>query len=244
LLAITIHAEDGIEWHRKRMPFFVAGLHKIKINARFTNQRTRQDEGPAILFGTSLWREIESAPGDWMLVDRASYGNPEYVQLAWNGHGRRGDHCVPEHHDGSRWEADPQPLLPMREPGECRVICGQTETYSPHWPSIEAWYARMAAGGATHFRPHPAGATWGRLPTKRDFNDSTAIVLNSSIGVQCVFDGIDTEVHDEGAMSYGLWERYGNDRQAWAAWLAWTQWRWDEIRDGEPIRHLFDRAFA
>jgi hypothetical protein len=22
-------------------------------------------------------------------------------------------------------------------------------------------------------------------------------------------------------------------------WLAWTQWSWDEIEQGEPIRHLF-----
>jgi len=29
------------------------------------------------------------------------------------------------------------------------------------------------------------------------------------------------------------------DRGDWLRWLAWTQWRWDEIRQGEPIRHLF-----
>jgi len=240
-MEVTIYANEAIEWQRKRLPFIVAGLHALGIKARWTSDRIRQDDNPAILFGTTLWRGIEAAPGDWLLVDRASYGDPDYVQLVWNGHGRRGDHCVPEFYDGSRWEANPQPILPERPPGECRVLCGQTESYSPDWPCIEDWYASVQA---THFRPHPAGQSWGHLPLKSDLENSTAIILNSSLGVSCVLGGFDTEVHDYGAMSYGIWEQYGNDRQAWAAWLAWTQWRWDEIRDGHAIAHLFDRVAA
>ena len=30
------------------------------------------------------------------------------------------------------------------------------------------------------------------------------------------------------------------DRKPWLEWLSWTQWSWDEIRDGNPIRHLFE----
>jgi hypothetical protein len=237
-MEVTIYAEDGIHWHRWRLPAFLSGLREIGIRAKVTSQRTRQDGNPAILFGTTLWRDIEAAPGDWLLVDRASYGDPDYVQLVWNGHGRRGDHCVPALYDASRWEANPLPLLPEKPAGEYRVICGQTEPYCPQWPTMEAWYETL---DATHFRPHPAGQAW-KLPIKRDLVNSTAITLNSSIAVPCVIGGIFTEVHDEGGMAHGIWERWGNDRAAWAHWLAWTQWRWDEIAAGEPIRHLFDRV--
>jgi len=243
MLGVTLHYSPTVEWQRLRMVDFCSGLAALGISVEVTSSRERISDRPAILFGTTFWRAIESVPGDWLLVDRASYGDPDYVQLVWNGHGRRGDHCVPWDYDNSRWDANPQPFLPERKASDCtaRVICAQTEPYCPQWPSIYAWYDSVK--NATHYRPHPAEhQSMARLPIRTDFADAEAIVLNSSIGVPCVFDGVPLDVRDpHGAMCGNVWSDYGNDRTAWAHWLAWTQWRWDEIRSGNPISHLFDR---
>lgn len=231
---VLIHYEPAVEWQAKRVKDFSEGLKALGIEHGVTSSRVRESD-VAIIFGTTFWKSIEGDGGQWLLVDRASVGDPDFVQLVWNGHGLRGDHKVPEFRDQHR-RID-RPLLAEKPPGDFRVICGQCESFSPRWPNIEDWY-RSADG--THFRPHPKADPWLELPLKRDFENATAVILNSSVGIDCVFNGVQVEVHDEGAMCWNLWREYGNDRIAWAEWLAWTQWRWDEIREGFPIRHLFD----
>lgn len=186
----------------------------------------------SILFGTTFWRAIEGDGGDWLLVDRASVGDPDYVQLVWNGHGRRGDHRVPPWADESRWLALGVELWPQVYDYEKVVLCGQTEPYSPNWDRIEDWYATVTE--ATHFRPHPAGGNPTGLPEWRQWHSAKFHVLNSSVGVEAVIRGRHVEIHDEGSMAWGV-----EDREDWAHWLAWTQWHWDEIREGRPIEHLF-----
>jgi hypothetical protein len=77
------------------------------------------------------------------------------------------------------------------------------------------------------------------VPTADSFENATALTLNSSIGAQCVLNGIPTVTMDEGAMA---WDVTGHspgdirmpDREQWCAWLAWTQWSDDEIKEGIP----------
>jgi len=193
----------------------------------------------AILFGTTFWRDIE-ADGDYLLVDRASVGDPAYVQLVWNGHGRRGDHCVPEKRRKRGLEVEP---APWRD-GERVILCGQTETYSPHYQTLNDWYRRC---DATHFRPHPAGDNPTGLPTVRSWDKAgLAVTLNSSVGVDAVLSGIPTVTMDEAAMAWDVTshnpsEQIKPDRREWMEWLAWTQWHWVEIEAGHPIKHLFER---
>jgi hypothetical protein len=227
-----IHAEPGIPWHAARALDMSAGLTALGIEHGITCSRVRISDGPAVLFGTSLWRGIEQAEGDWLLVDRASVGDPDYVSLVWNGHGRRGDHCVPADPDPGRWEALGIELWPQAMDYEHVVICGQTEPYTPSYARIEDWYASIK--GATHFRPHPAGSNPTGLPEWRDWYGAMFHVLNSSVGVEALIRGRHVEIHDPGCMAYGV-----DDREAWAQWLAWTQWSWSEIREGESIEHLF-----
>ena len=67
--------------------------------------------------GLSFRRAIE-ADGPFLLVDRCSFGDPSrWVSLVLGGHGRRGDHRVPEVRDGSRWERHAVGVLPWRPPG-------------------------------------------------------------------------------------------------------------------------------
>lgn len=236
----VIHCEPRIPWQPKRAAYFVEGFKAKGIPCEVTDSRTRIDDCPAVLLGTSCWRGIESDGGEFLLVDRCSFGDTErFVSLVWNGHGRRGDHRVPENLDGERWERLGVPVFPWRV-GSRRILCGQTETYSPTYRTIEDWYRGWHVW-ATHFRPHPAArdaACFG-VPTADSFENATALTLNSSIGVQCVLNGIPTVTMDEGAMA---WDVTGHapgdirmpDRETWCHWLAWTQWTDEEIREGIP----------
>jgi hypothetical protein len=227
---IAIHYESNVPWQRLRVQQFSSGLTALGLNHEVTSSRTRVSDH-AILFGTTFWRKIEDN-WPWLLVDRASIGDPEYVSLVWNGHGNRGDHCVPDAIDSARWDTLGVELQPQSVPFFDAVICGQTEPYSPHWHSMAEWYDSIV--GATHFRRHPAGVNPTCLPEKRGW-DANFHVLNSSIAVEAAIRGCPLVVHDEGCMAHGI-----QDRESWAHWLAWTQWRWDEIESGKPIKHLFE----
>lgn len=230
----VIHADPRSPWQPKWAGYFAEGFRRAGIPAQISSDRFRHDEGFPVLLGTTFWREIEKA-GPFLLVDRCSFGNADTnVSLVWNGHGGRGEHRVPETYGASRWERYGVPLEPWKS-GERIVLCGQTETYSPHWQSLESWYGSVAA---THFKPHPAGANPTGLPSVRDFgNARAAITLNSSVGVACLLGGIPVVTCDEGAMA---WDITGHslddirrpDRLPWCHWLAHTQFTDDEIREG------------
>lgn len=234
---LVIHCEPRIAWQPKRAGFIAEGLKRRGIPVEITDRRERIDDCPAILLGTTRWRAIERDGGDFLLVDRCSFGDTEkFVSLVWNGHGRRGDHRVPAPFDGRRWKKIGVPVSPWKPCGSHVVLCGQTETYSPRYQQLSDWYRDVAA---TRFRRHPAGDNPTGLPECADFRDAIAVTLNSSIGVQCVIDGIQTITMDEGSMA---WDVTGHsltdirmpDRTLWLYAIAHTQWSDDEIREGVP----------
>lgn len=240
--SIAIHAESNIPWHSEAAQRFQNGLRAIGLKAHITPSRQRESN-VAILLGTTCWRNIE-ADGRYLLVDRASYGDPLFVQLVWDGHGRRGDHKVPARRNG-RWEATRGDIeiKPWRPIGHRILLCGQTEPYSPKYKTMTDWYRTIRA---THFRKHPQGVNPTPLPMTMEWdNVGLAVTLNSSIGVESVFRGIPTVTMDEQAMAWDVTshrtdERLTPERDEWLEWLAWTQWRWDEIEAGKPIKHLFE----
>jgi hypothetical protein len=237
----VIHCSPNIAWQPKRAAFFAEGLKKVGVTVEITSDRFRHDEGFPILLGTTLWRSIERDGGEFLLVDRCSFGDTEkFVSLVWNGHGRRGNHKVPENFNGERWERHGFELKSInREPATRVVLCGQTESYSPSYPRVEDWYASLGLW-PSNFRKHPAGQNLTGLPDAGDFRSTDiAVTLNSSIGVQCVLNGVATVTMDEGAMAYEVTGHaknmaYIGEREPWCHWLAWTQWSDDEIREGTP----------
>lgn len=238
---VVIHSEPGIPWHASFASKMRRGLKRIGIDSKVTTSRGRESD-VAILLGTTLWRNVE-ATGKYLLVDRASFGDPEFVQLVWDGHGRRGNHNVPLPIDSARWKAMGCRVSPWREGGHRVVLCGQVETWSPKYVSPESWYSTV---NATHFRSHPSGTNPTGLPRAATWDDcEVAITLNSSVGVDAVLNGIATVTMDEAAMSWDVTghiptDRHMPDRRPWLEWLAWTQWHHDEIEQGEPIKHLFE----
>ena len=247
MATVAIHCEPRIDWQARRAPQLEAGLRAIGLEPIVTSNRHRQTY-VAILLGTSCWRNIET-DGDFLLVDRASYGDPDYVQLVWNGHGFRGDHRVPQPCGAARWieHSAKFETFDWIGDGERVVLCGQTEPWSPHYERIEDWYAEILRQyEVTHFRQHPAGDNPTGLPPAPDWTDvGQVITLNSSIGVESAMKGIPTVAMDRGSMAYEVssqnpGERIMPPRRNWLEWLAWTQWSWREIEAGFPIRHLFE----
>jgi hypothetical protein len=231
-MGVLIHSQPSIPWHAPFAQKMQAGLKRLGITAGVTSSRARESD-IAILLGTTLWRDVE-ATGRYLLVDRCSFGDTnQWVSLVWDGHGRRGNHCVPAD-KGDRWERIGVPVKPWQT-GSRVVLCGQTETYSPRWPSLRQWYQMVPA---THFRPHPHGDNPTGLPVARDWTDcGLAVVLNSSVGVDAVLNGVKVHAMDEGAMVWDVSGQRG-DRTDWLEWLAWTQWHHDEVAAGIP--HLFE----
>ena len=234
-----IHAEPRIAWQAEKLPKMVAGLERLAVEYRVTDSRTRQHEGLAILFGTTMWRAVESGP--FLLVDRCSFGDTRrFVTLVRDGHGRRGDHRASEGACASRWEKHGVPVRPWRS-GPRVLLCGQHETWSPHWRSPGEWYRSVKA---THFRRHPAGDNPTGLPETREWERiGLAVTLNSSVGVEAVLAGVPTCTMDEAAMAWTVTSHDPRDivtpdRTEWLHWLAWTQWSWDEIAEGTPWAHL------
>ena len=238
-MKITLHYEPNIEWQQRRVEQFRAGLAALDIPVMLTTSSTRINADPCVLFGTTFFTAIEAAPGDWMLVDRCSFGDgDEAVSLVWNGHGRRGDHKVPNDWDGSRWERYRMPCIGgiVQDPGAKRIVlCGQEQSYSPDWPTLPVWYANWSS--ATHFRPHPTAGNPTGKPEYTGWDVSLAITLNSSVAIQYLLRGVPVVVDDAGGMAFD-WDRHGSLLKFFE-WLAWTQWTWDEIETGTPIAHLF-----
>jgi hypothetical protein len=241
----VIHVEPRIEWQASFAPKVAEGLRASGIPYAMTQSRQRLGNAMPILLGTTCWRGVE-ADGPFLLLDRCSFGDPaNWISIVLNGHGRRGDHRVPAVRDGSRWERHAVEVYPWRTSGTRAILCGQTETYSPHFATIEEWYD-VVAEHCTHFRPHPAAPTpVGRSAAVRLQSASSwdscrrAVTLNSSVAVHTVFEGIPTVTMDEGAMAWDVTAHCPNetrlpDRTEWLHWLAWTQWTHDEIRRGIP----------
>lgn len=210
-MKVTIYCNRAIPWHNKRLAQFEAGLKQIGFFVSVTNSSVRINDNPAVLFGTSGFKQVEAVPGDWLLVDRAFWGDPDCVRLGWNGRGMAGDYKT-----DLAPSLRPFPKARKRKPGEKIILCGDYDS-APQYD------------GATHFKPHPQGINPTDLPTVDSFDDcKLAVVGESSVGVELRLKGIPVEFTDPDCMSAQPLD-----------WLALTQWGWDEIEQGEPIRHLF-----
>ena len=239
---ITVHANPAITWQRQHAPHMVNGLSALGFDVCHTTLAERLSD-IAVVFGTTFFHELEADDDETLLVDRASWGDPDQVQLVWNGRLRRGDHCVPADYMG-------RPRLVPDHPdihdGNRIILCGQATPNGADL-GLADWY-RQRSTAATHYKPHPTQAANVKsfahppLPIAQSFIDcGCAITLNSSVGVWCLLNGIDAIADDPGAMIYP----YSHGQQSLEEclnWIAWTQWSWAEIADGEPIRHLFDGA--
>jgi hypothetical protein len=241
-LEVTIHAEPRIGWHSDFVSKLQNGLRALGVRYSVTSSRGRTSDALAILLGTSCFRGCESGP--YLLVDRCSLGDTnKWVTLVRDAHGRRGAK-VPHGTPAERWEwiedAAGVQLQPWRS-GRRVVLCGQTETYSPHYPTPWDWYRTV---NATHFRRHPAGANPTTLPETRKWDDvGLAVTLNSSVAVDAVLTGVPTVTMDEGAMAWDVTSHAPDEilkpaRLPWLHWLAWTQFSHDEISEGKTWAHL------
>lgn len=234
---INLHSYAAIPWHSRRAHAFEQGLKKLGFSVTRTSSRQRINSDPCVLFGTSLWQDIEADRGDWLLVDRASFDNPNSVQLVWNGRLRHGNHMVP-----ADYRDRPRAIPEIEEPriGKKRILCGQ---FSSNGAAIDlyAWYKETKVL-CSHFKPHPAMSTPQSLglPVVDNFDDCyIAHTLNSSVAVELLIKGVAVVVDDPSGMAYD-YSAGKLSAEEMLKWIAWTQFTWQEIEQGEQIAHLFD----
>lgn len=189
------------------------GLRRLGFEPVMTRSQQRISAAPAVLFGTTFWQDIERSPGEWLLVDRACWGDPDYVRLGWNGRGTQADYRIPAD-PATRWV----PEVKRHEPGEKVILCGDYGCVPTH-------------PDATHFKPHPASPDQGHgLPLVDSFEDCKyAICGASTVAVDLILRGIPVVLTDPRNMAHMPLDQ-----------IAWTQWSWDEIAAGQPIGHLFE----
>lgn len=220
-MRITIHHNPAIPWHTKRLNQFSRGLKVLGFDPISTTSRKRVSDDPAILFGTSGFKEVESAEGDWLLVDRACFLDPYYVRLGWNGRGMEADYKIPEDHTSERFESLGI-KTPVKESGDRIILCGDYDAIPKPPQGVIP----------THFKPHPAPGAAMRddLPIVENFEDAKVVICGrSTVAFDALMDGRWIHVTDPNSMAKMM-----------VTELAYTQWSWDEIQSGEPIRHLFE----
>lgn len=248
---VVIHVHPGVPWQVAFLAPLTAGLRAARLSFALTDSTVRVGTGLPVLLGTTFWGRVEDG-GPFLLVDRCSFGDPgDWVSLVRDGHGRRGDHRIPIDPDGSRWRRMGIVVEPWRGDDDGAVVlCGQTRTWSPHYASLDAWYAQVTPA-CSGFRPHPAdhdrallGPDGKPLPRVEGWQGvARAVTLNSSVAVDAVLRGIPTVTMDEAAMAWQVTGHEPNDirrvdRTEWLHWLAWTQWHREEIHDGIPWARL------
>jgi hypothetical protein len=208
-----IHHSPSIKWHSLRLPAFESGLKKLGFKVTTTTERKRINSDPAVLFGTSAFEQVERSEGDYLLVDRAFWGDPDNVRLGWNGRNAKADYKVPEDQTGRAI-----PKKKRKAKGNRVIVCGDYNQ-APDFDD------------ATHWKPHPAQPDWNPtgLPMATDFTDcKLAIVGASSVAIELRLAGIVVDVRDPDSMA-----------NLPLTYLAWCQWSWDEIEQGEPMEHLW-----
>ena len=230
---VLIHAEPAIRWHLPWAQAFIAGLRRMGVEASTTTSRHRESD-VAVLLGTTYWKALEDDGGQFLLVDRCQYGDPEkWVTLGWNRRGRAAEFHAKT--TAKRWRQHSVELKPWQT-GRDVVLCGEM----PEPPDL-----LQVAKACTHYRGHPARPQNDTpLPTKRGWdNVGQAVTWRSSVAVQAVMDGIPTVTLNQRNMawdvsSHAVGEHWTGDRTKWCHWLAWCQWSFDEIKEGIP--HLWD----
>ncbi len=235
---ITIHYCNGIPWQGKRINSMITGLNAIGIGTTLTESTYRVSSDPCVLFGTTRFKDVERVEGDWLLVDRACFGDPEYVRLGWNGHELKANYRLPKILT-DRWSVHGIEIEKWRTIGSRRILCGQDPATAG--TDLHAWYRRVADEvGITHFKPHPAiKENPLGLPVVDNFDDVLrAYTWNSTVFAELLAAGIDVSAGDPKSMLH-IGDPYA--RAILFNRLAWTQWNWKEIADGKPIAHLFDK---
>lgn len=198
-----------------------------------------------------------------IMVESAFVRRGEYWAVGWGGTAGHADFNTDRPLPMDRVAQIGVPGKPWSHRNGPVVVCGQLprdvqvqDVDHPAWcrQTVETLHK---AGHTVWFRPHPkidSPYDYG-VPTEFHNSDSLADVLrvaravvtwNSTTAVESVIWGVPTVALDRGSMAWPVTGHALHDldcrpvmaRKVWLAGLGYSQWTLDEMREGQPWRHL------
>ncbi len=246
-MKITIHANNGIRWHKRYAEYFKRGFAKHSIVAEVTNAATcDRDTDVAVLFGPNYWKGIERSGQAYLMVNRVLISKQpghvnDVVAISWDGFNGRGTFCVDDM-DGARLNRFITPskdVAGWRKEGDYLLLCGQADTgRCGRYGSVAEWYRYVenTTNEQIVFRPHPNHGT--RIPLRTHLQTArTAAVLNSTVAIDALMAGVPTISFDEGNPAHAVSARtiagtVYPDRLPFFEYLAHCQYFYSEIESG------------
>lgn len=182
--------------------------------------------------GDAAARAFATAGRPVIVAENASWGNAfageRWYTLALNFHNKAG--CFPIGAP-ERWDALGITLARWRTGGETVILpqrgIGPAGIAMPH-----SWGRKLTG----RIRPHP-GRNQNPIPLEEDLRCAGKVITwGSGAAIKALIMGIPVESHMPGWI--GAQDNTDEGRLAMFRRLAWAQWTLDEIRCGDPFRHL------
>ncbi len=247
-MKVAIHANAGIQWHRRYAEYLKSGFARHGIDASVTRSAGRErGTDLAVLCGPNYWKQVERADGPYLMVNRVLVSkNPRHVNdvvaISWDGLNGRGTFCVDDI-DSARLErfiAPSKDVAGWRKDGNYLLLCGQADVgRCGRYGSTSEWYNYITSTSNEQvvFRPHPNNER--NIPLRTHLHTArAAAVLNSTVAVDALLAGVPVLSFDEGnpahaVAGHALAETVYPERLPFLAYLASCQYFYEEIVSGK-----------
>lgn len=197
-----------------------------------------------------------------IVIDSGYVKRDQYFSVGLGGLNGRADFKNADS-PSDRWASLGVEILPWREDGGHVLICGQVpwDAACQHvdhikWCQETVRDIRVRTKRPLLFRPHPACKERVNYHvdcevSERSLDDDLdgaqcVVTFNSNSGVDAAIRGVPVFAADVGSMAWPIANKTYQwinapvitDRTQWAHNLAYTQWTIEEMKEGQPWRHL------
>jgi hypothetical protein len=262
---VHIYAQPTVKWQVR----YANALRTAFVKFGYTVEVRTRHVAPLsamgvlnVLLGPNYWQSVQTECRqrgfNYLMVNRAYWGDPDYVCIGWNGFNGHAD-CITENVDGQRWERiKPYEPLPQRHVDAWgnAVVMGQFHAHSFEYDNPDTWvddalYETRLAWPGMHVaaRPHPGKQNTGPLDAAlRDC--SLMVTLNSTVAIEGLLRGIPVVAQDSGnalwsyvpqAVARANHQPTPAERQLLLHRLAYCQWSCAEIPEAGFLEHLTQR---
>jgi hypothetical protein len=161
--------------------------------------------------------------------------------IAFNGLNNGG--WMPKAPEIERPKPDLRPMK-ARDSGRTTIFGQMKGDKSLRGLDMDEWVAqKITETPDATFRPHPymePSWEWSALEPLQECLDATsqAITYSSTVGAECLIQGIATVAEHEGSFVYP----FNGDREAWLHWLSWRHWEIDRPFDSKWVLSGYEEA--
>ncbi|MHC4372426.1 MAG: hypothetical protein ACYSW8_32895 [Planctomycetota bacterium] len=228
----VIALRDNPSRTNERLVHAAQGLDVVET----TRERPVKDADLYIQAGFQISPCLEDAMErgiPFLILENGCWHGPDKIQTYTIGYnGLNGCSFMPKVPPLERPKPDLRPMKP-RDSGRTTIFGQLPGDKSLRGLDMAKWVRETCIShpDAT-FRPHPYTVpSWEQraLEPFQDCLDATslAITYSSTVGAECLIQGIETVAEHPGSFAYP----FEGDREAWLHWLSWRHWTFDEEFD-------------